>query len=219
MMKTSWLTAALWVIGIVLHSPALADRWYHVELIVFSNTNPIGGVIGSASEFLDLEGAIELQGPGNSQDPDRGDFQLLNRTAYQLTGVRQKLQSSPNYNPLLHVAWRQPGLYSAKARKVHISSQAQPLAQLPEYKPAVEGSAQLSVGRFLHLELNLLHRRRAPTRIESQQQAPPNPDGTAKWVTARLRQYRRMRSGQLHYFDHPLFGVLALIRPYGSPAS
>ncbi|MGB5299133.1 MAG: CsiV family protein, partial [Thiogranum sp.] len=30
----------------------------------------------------------------------------------------------------------------------------------------------------------------------------------------RLRQQRRMRSKELHYFDHPRFGVIALITPY-----
>lgn len=31
--------------------------------------------------------------------------------------------------------------------------------------------------------------------------------------TATLRQHRRMRSGELHYLDHPLFGVLIKINP------
>ena len=29
----------------------------------------------------------------------------------------------------------------------------------------------------------------------------------------RLKESRRMRSSELHYFDNPLFGVLALITP------
>ncbi|TQV84401.1 CsiV family protein [Aliikangiella coralliicola] len=30
----------------------------------------------------------------------------------------------------------------------------------------------------------------------------------------RLKQSRRVRSGELHYFDHPLIGMLVIIRPY-----
>jgi len=33
----------------------------------------------------------------------------------------------------------------------------------------------------------------------------------------RLKQQRRMRSKEIHYFDHPRFGVVALITPYKSP--
>ncbi|MCF6194849.1 MAG: peptidoglycan binding protein CsiV, partial [Kangiellaceae bacterium] len=29
-----------------------------------------------------------------------------------------------------------------------------------------------------------------------------------------LKQTRRLRSGELHYFDHPLIGMLVMIRPY-----
>ena len=34
----------------------------------------------------------------------------------------------------------------------------------------------------------------------------------------RLKERRRMRSKELHYFDHPRFGVIALITPYTPPA-
>jgi hypothetical protein len=32
-----------------------------------------------------------------------------------------------------------------------------------------------------------------------------------------LREQRRMRSGELHYLDHPKFGVLARIDPVQAP--
>ena len=32
--------------------------------------------------------------------------------------------------------------------------------------------------------------------------------------TVVLRQHRRMRSNELHYIDHPLFGLLVRITPY-----
>jgi hypothetical protein len=30
-----------------------------------------------------------------------------------------------------------------------------------------------------------------------------------------MHDHRRMRSGELHYLDHPLMGVLVLVIPYG----
>jgi len=35
--------------------------------------------------------------------------------------------------------------------------------------------------------------------------------------TVTLQEHRRMRSRELHYLDHPLFGVLVLITPYELP--
>jgi hypothetical protein len=34
-----------------------------------------------------------------------------------------------------------------------------------------------------------------------------------------LREQRRMRSGELHYEDHPRLGVLVLVTPVAAPAS
>lgn len=36
---------------------------------------------------------------------------------------------------------------------------------------------------------------------------------------AELKQSRRMRSGEIHYLDHPLFGVIVTVNPYIIPAT
>jgi hypothetical protein len=35
--------------------------------------------------------------------------------------------------------------------------------------------------------------------------------------TVLLQEQRRLRSGELHYFDHPKFGLLMLVKPVSSP--
>jgi hypothetical protein len=42
---------------------------------------------------------------------------------------------------------------------------------------------------------------------------------TSRDVLYRLDETRRMRSGELHYFDNPRFGVIARVTPYGSDES
>jgi hypothetical protein len=70
----------------------------------------------------------------------------------------------------------------------------------------VDGLVRVSVERYLHLDLNLrLHLRATTTEATSLEYGVPE---------IRLRQRRRMRSKELHYFDHPRFGVIALITPY-----
>lgn len=41
-------------------------------------------------------------------------------------------------------------------------------------------------------------------------------DGRVLWPF-RMNQKRRMRSGEVHYLDHPLFGLLVVARPYEPP--
>lgn len=44
-------------------------------------------------------------------------------------------------------------------------------------------------------------------------EAAPDPDSYLVKRTVVMRQHRRMRSGELHFIDHPLFGILIQITP------
>lgn len=59
---------------------------------------------------------------------------------------------------------------------------------------ALEGTIMLVRERFLHLAVDLV--------LQS---------------TYVLDEKRRVRSGELHYFDHPMFGVIAQVNPYAAP--
>jgi hypothetical protein len=94
--------------------------------------------------------------------------------------------------------------------------------------PALDGTLRLYVERYLHLDVDLLYYRPAPeipapaaadnTGSDSTPASAPARTPTVWRPTLfRLHQSRRMRSGELHYFDHPLLGVLALITPFEPP--
>ena len=55
---------------------------------------------------------------------------------------------------------------------------------------------------YLHVDADLVHFRRAPVGSEV--------DATQ----FRMQQSRRLRSKEVHYIDHPLFGLIVLITPY-----
>lgn len=63
----------------------------------------------------------------------------------------------------------------------------------------LEGWLAVTIGRYLHLQVQL------QVRL---------PGGGL----ALLAEHRRMRSGELHYLDHPAMGLLALARPLQVPA-
>lgn len=103
-----------------------------------------------------------------------------------------------------------------------------------------EGVVRLGVKRYLHLLVDLVLRREVPVEVAEERPAADvvvaiplelNSQETATagmptevepavgttLRTYRLRESRRMRSGSLHYFDHPAFGVLALATRHELP--
>ena len=81
---------------------------------------------------------------------------------------------------------------------------------LGEFNP--RGTIRLHVSRFLHLTLALRFQsaRAAGDRLNpvggglEEISLPPRYD---------LHVQRLMRSGELHFFDHPAFGVIVVVRP------
>ena len=155
-----------------------------------------------------LQGAIEL---AHSHEGDSGGtphaFRLVNRSELSLGAVWNKLRGSARYRPFLHAGWRLPGLPSSAARPAHVSAHLvdgrSDAAQVAE-RPAVHGTVTVSLGRYLEVAVDLLYHRPSSDEAASPPVAPSR---------FRLVAERRMRSGELHYIDHPLFGVLMQITP------
>ncbi|MDH3645389.1 MAG: peptidoglycan binding protein CsiV [Gammaproteobacteria bacterium] len=123
------------------------------------------------------------------EDPDkprirRRRFTPLTSDQLRLGSISKTLLSSRDWSPVLHYGWRQPAFGRVEAPAVSLAGNRR--------GAYASGSARLSVERFLRLELDL--------------QMDP---GTG--VSYTLDQARRMRSGEIHYFDHPQFGVIALV--------
>ncbi len=95
------------------------------------------------------------------------------------------------------------------------------LTTIDETNPvrSLDGTIKLHLGRYLHLETDLLYRSHQPpaaplvnnTFLMSINEVKPPP------TQFRMQQTRRLRSGELHYLDHPMFGMLILITPYELP--
>lgn len=101
--------------------------------------------------------------------------------------------------------------------------------------PRFVGTVKLSVSRFLHLDVDLIYRalsrqqsvfRLADYVLWGKQPYPSlqEPQGpayvTKEWYAVRnfqLKESRRMRSTEVHYLDHPFFGVVVLVTPYELP--
>ncbi len=96
---------------------------------------------------------------------------------------------------------------------------AQNEADIPPHEVSLktlDGTIKIHLGRYLHLEADLLYR----SQIEPLKNSTffMNFDEIEQPQTLfRMHQKRRLRSGELHYFDHPMFGMLVKIIPYELP--
>ena len=98
----------------------------------------------------------------------------------------------------------------------------------------LSGKVRLSVSRYLHLEVDLDFR--TPIIKEETVLVPPPPQESGFFTSSeppaepttrveqrlalqsfRLQESRRMRSKEVHYFDHPMFSVISRVIPYKIP--
>jgi hypothetical protein len=217
------------------------EKWYQVEVLVFERRG--NQVLEEESWDSDpgrppIEEAIALIAPGESplEGPGPHAFRILPAEALALSETRGHLERSAETTPILHLAWRQPGVpeddaqwvnlylpprdgnaarapgnFFGMARRTAVQNTAAggepaliPLDTLEEpmvSPPVLDGTIRVYLARYLHADVDLVYHR---------------PDAETPF---RLATSRRMRSGELHYLDHPVFGVLIKVVPYEAEKS
>jgi len=223
----------------LLSTPSYADeRWYQVELLIFAN-NSAQGLIGerwraptpnaTRDAHLTLAEAIA---------DDRHIFKTVAESDKKLLASAAKMRTHWQTRPLLYSAWRQKFTLDAAPIPVYLSNdnvikQADRFGQsasrfnqkfgdgfssndveTTNNEPILElsGTAAVTLKRYLHLELNLNYNRLLNSQDNEQVRAIYQSLGT-DYLSFKISELRRMRSKQAHYFDHPAFGVVALITP------
>ena len=252
--------------------------WYEVEVIIFANqqkhaadteTWPENVATAGYDHVLDLAlpgstplkpnlPPINAQAAETNMSSDDGDvygngaYVLLDKDFFQLNSIAKKIDSSSQYDVVLHLAWRQPTFDEDKSLPVFVFNGMLKRDPTPEpvsnsgsqgydfYVNGLEtgpqyywlsGTLKLSVSRYLHLESDL-HMKLRTTRQEVIEESPPPETGgfgsffgMAKEPTPimierpvlqdyRLFETRRMRSKEIHYFDHPMMGIVVKVTPY-----
>ena len=209
---------------------ARAVDWYRVEVVVFAHTEPDAAEewwyeapgLPPRAQTISLLTATAAPAAGAvTEAPARQrlvPYLALPRQEYRLAGVRRALAQSREYRPLLHLAWQQPGLNAEEVRAVRLhnmrralpaspqQSQTGETPAAPQYLPPVQdftGQVRLRAARFLHLDVDLAY---FPDLSGQPQPLSVPPRQRADYV--RLTESRRIKLEQLHYFDHPLFGVI-----------
>jgi len=130
------------------------------------------------------------EGRGFNRQIDNGAtppvvYRTLEASQMQLGGFAARLRSSGGWRVLAHAGWVQ----SATDWPRHAGIA---LDQLGINVPGLTGSVYVERGQFLHLGFNL-HLGENPT-----------------WS---LSELRKVRFNEKNYFDHPGFGVIAIVSP------
>jgi hypothetical protein len=180
-----------------------AMQQYEVELVIFRVTNPTGSPEDWALEETRAKSSVPAARGSEEPAPttetttpattlgSETSIQPLESGRFKLTAIEATLKRSRSYQPLAHIGWTQPGFGLESPRPLRIEG-------LVSSDAGITGTVTLTKGRYLRLTLDLVWQ---------------SPVDGKRYV---LREQRdRMRSNEKHYFDHPYFGVVAIITPKG----
>jgi len=185
---------------------------YRVELIVFRATSALGAPEDWASEAgtapvtsTDADpGAAapsDTQATGSAATGTQGGgapgssvLGTLPESEFQLDGIASRLRASGRYEPVAHIAWTQTA--SPWNKPIEI-----PLQSVGLNAEGITGTVALERGVYLHLVLNLRYA----------MSDPPAGLEAAPGTVFVLDESHRVRLKERNYFDHPAFGVIALV--------
>ena len=176
------------VLAPAISRPQAAPAAYQVEIIVFSTG-------GGAAQREDAAG----QGARAARSTDSGErssgaaqasrlLGLLPAGQLKMTAMKQSLAASGSYRPIAHAGWTQSAASWGARSGI-------PLQSLGIAVPGLSGQVQLERGSYLHLGVALRY--------------SPGGSGPAQ----EINEMRRVRFNEKHYFDHPGFGVIAMVSP------
>src|SRR5256714_8343287 len=170
---------------------------YNIEIIVFQATATLGGAENWSAEAGAGTRSIVAGDESASGSAQVGHFvAMLPASVWQLTELDNRLRASGTYVPVAHVAWSQTA--SSWGTRAGFA-----LQRLGINVHGLSGTVFLERGQFLHLGMSLTYAMASP---------PPGL-GAAPDTPFTLNQSRRVHFYERNYFDHPAFGVIALVTP------
>lgn len=198
---------------------------YTVEIVVFSYVEDVSvgtevfpaDLIEETVEPVDIIEEIVVE-ERRRRTPDMIDLDpvLLTEEDFTMNDIVERLALLDAYEPILHVGWTQPGFPREETEAMELTAFGEP----PE---GLNGNFKLYLGRYLHLVVDLAMD--AATEVEEiaivdesiflfgdarpQYEFESEPDEGP--VRYRLQENRIIKNGEIRYFDHPKFGVIAKV--------
>ncbi|MBN2647655.1 MAG: peptidoglycan binding protein CsiV [Thiotrichales bacterium] len=196
-----WFAASLLAItSMLLGNLAYAEARYQVEVIVFEHLGTKGW--GEENWRPNLS-PISTQNTTADNQFNRAPL-FLRPESLQMSDLARKMQTG--YRVIYHQSWSQNAPNRANGPKV--------LVDHYQGNSYLSGTIGLYKTRFAHLDMNLTLARTLPNSVRADfaaRQGIPESQLPDQW-RFQLKEKRKMANGELHYFDHPLFGALVRIQ-------
>ena len=207
MILRPFFLSILWLIASPLFAADYSQYRYHAEIIIFAQQTNQATL---QEEYWPPEVTLpDLSGSTRLTAQQTKPINLL-------APVLRRLQNTRRYRVIHSTAWSLPPRRSS----IHIQAgQRYTTADRPQHLPALEpyeidGRMTIAPGRYFDITADLLF---------SSTVLLPASNGTLTdtFRQFRLTQSRRIKAKTIHYFDHPLFGVIIGINRYqlGTPAT
>lgn len=195
----STFAAGLLALALLTTSTCAQAETWRVDLIVFRFLSSIEEK-GRLPQAPSLHKAIELD---DVNALSAAGITVLPESEFALNDEWARLKASPQFRPLVKLAWTQNDPPPAEGPRLHVISGAtirlRDEAGLGEREfREVDGSVALHLGRYLHLDTALI--------FTSSGEEPQS------WL---LEESRKMRSDEMHHLDSPRLGVLARVGKWG----
>ena len=184
------MTGALTSLPTAQAQGAANQTVYTIEVIVFRNLSGAGGAEDWGAKAV-------ARGPESPEAPVTGRFvQAIPASQFQLNDIAAKLRNTANYQPVAHFAWQQTA--SSWGSRAGFT-----ITKLAGNVPGLSGIVFLERGSYLHLGMSLNY----------QSSNPPEGLGASPGTVFNLSEARRVKFFERNYYDHPAFGVIALVTP------
>ncbi|MFQ6004755.1 MAG: CsiV family protein [Woeseia sp.] len=218
-------------------------RRYTVELIIFAYGEGATagnelwlpdeeatetGPVGTADSYFDTdrfenpdETLAEIETPNVGRRHMNIELALLDPDDSTIDEIYDKLVELEAYEPIMRAAWTQGTFEKSLTSPIELTA-------LDDPPPGLEGSVMLYRGRYLHIVLDLTLDADFGGRLRVEERSDDVPVfGDARISTGyepapprihyRISEDRIMRNGDIRYFDHPRFGVIAKVARVEEP--
>lgn len=224
LIKTIFVTLFL-----IFSQAASAASWYQVEAIIFDRLYPnLDGEQWQNEEFKIRGNMVELQAPVLNSDQGLVPFMVLNKKRNRMSGVYRVLRLSSEYRPLYHVSWQQPASERRQSRYVHIQrldgDGTTPVATITDTESSldepdfieefimpdkiIDGSIRIRSGFYLHADIDLSYFTQIPPENKMIRSSEESFSGFQEKTVVKLKETRKIKLNEIHYFDHPMYGVI-----------
>ena len=193
-------------------------RRYTVELIVFSYAQnvSVGTEIFPPDKPIKatIAEGIALHEDNRNQQDLRPVY--LREEEFTLSDIAERFKRLDVYETIMHVGWTQPTYLEEETRAIELWE----FGDVPE---GLAGSFTLYLNRYLHLVVDLsldapgqfnepvVFDERETAFGDSRRQFESDNEDAVLPVRYRIQDDRIFKNGEVRYFDHPKFGIVAKI--------